>query len=336
MIDMTHERNFLHPDWPDAKWNISGLFVYRPLVNFFTQMMKNHGMAHVINSFHGAPDLLWNGGRVNANVKNYPDAENYFKALNSLGIGVYLTFSNVILEKKHLEDEESNRLLDCLDEKCGLNGVIVVNDLIADYIRKKKPGLKLISSVVKNFIENPKGDIDWYKRMEDRFDQVVVHTDHMFDLDLLDKLDRKKSEILITEGCIYKCPNRAHHQTLNSVFNIAQYEDKKKADEIMEEIKVIRETKCAGGGANLNPEKNTQNLRTCYLDHEDVKTIYDMGFRNLKISGRRMTIYGMAWNILNWVFDPDQAHTFARILYSRIEHKVKTEYTQTAREKGVI
>jgi hypothetical protein len=123
---------------------------------------------------------------------------------------------------------------------------------------------------------------------------------------------------------------------LNSVFNIAQHEDKAKADEVMEEIKDIRETKCAGGGAILNQEKNTELLRSCFLDYKDVKTIYDMGFRNFKISGRRMTIYGMAWNLLYWVFDPDQAYTFARILYSRIEHKVKTEYTKAAREKGAI
>ena len=37
-------------------------------------------------------------------------------------------------------------LLDCLNETCGLNGVIVLNDLLADYIRQKKPGLKLVCS----------------------------------------------------------------------------------------------------------------------------------------------------------------------------------------------
>ncbi|MFC1495148.1 hypothetical protein ACFL6W_07705 [Thermodesulfobacteriota bacterium] len=336
MFDMKREESLLHPDWPEIKWNISGLFNYRPLINFLTQMMRNNGISHVIDSFHGAPDLLWNGGRVNANVTNYPDAENYFKALNSLGIGAYLTFSNAILEKKHLDDPDSNQLLDCLDEKCGLNGVIVLNDLMADYIRGKKPGLKLICSVVKAFIENPKGDIAWYKEMEERFDRVVIHTDHMFDLDLLDKLDRNKAEILITEECIYKCPNRASHQTLNSVYNIAQYEDNENAEEIFEQIKTIRETRCAGGGGVLNKEKNTNNFRSCFLTHEEVKAIYDMGFRKFKISGRRRTIYGMAWNILNFVFNPDLAYTFARILYSRIDQKVKTEFTEAAKKKGVI
>jgi hypothetical protein len=336
MFDMKREESLLHPDWPEIKWNISGMINYRPLVSFLVQMMRNNGISHVLDSFHDSPDLLWNGGRVNAGVKNYPDSEEYFKTLNKLGIGAYLTFSNAILEKKHLSDEESNRLLDCLDEKCGLNGVIVVNNLMADYIRKKKPGLKLICSVVKAFIENPNGDIAWYKEMQKRFDRVVIHTDHMFDLDLLDKLDRNKAEILITEECIYKCPNRAHHQTLNSVYNIAQFEDKAKADEVFEQIKKIRETSCAGGARILDKERNINSRRSCFLTHEEVKTIYDMGFRKFKISGRRGTIYGLAWNVLNFVFNPDLSYTFARILYSRIDQKVKTEFTEVAKKKGVI
>jgi collagenase-like PrtC family protease len=217
-----------------------------------------------------------------------------------------------------------------------LNGVIVLNDLLADYIRQRKPGLKQICSVVKAFIENPRGDIDWYRRMQERFDRVVVHTDHMFDRDLLDQLDRDRAEILITEECIYQCPNRARHQTLNSIYNIAQFEDPEKAKATMQEIKEIREKRCAGGGRILDPERNPRGLRSCYLNHDEVKKIYDMGFRHLKISGRRKTLYGMAWNILNWVFNQDQAYIFARIIYSSIDQKTRTDYTRLAREKGLI
>lgn len=335
-FNMKREGSLLHPFWPEARWNISGLFNYRPLVNFLVQTMRAHGLTHVLESFHDAPDLAWNGGRVNANVPLHPDTATYMQTLNRMGIGVYMTFTNAILEKKHLDDRASNELLDQLDEQCGLNGVIVLNDLLADYIRQRKPGLKQICSVVKAFIENPRGDIDWYRRMQERFDRVVVHTDHMFDRDLLDQLDRDRAEILITEECIYQCPNRARHQTLNSIYNIAQFEDPEKAKATMQEIKEIREKRCAGGGRILDPERNPRGLRSCYLNHDEVKKIYDMGFRHLKISGRRKTLYGMAWNILNWVFNQDQAYIFARIIYSSIDQKTRTDYTRLAREKGLI
>lgn len=336
MFDMKQEGSLLHPYWPEVRWNISGVFNYRPLVKFLVQTMKTHSISHVIESFHGAPDLAWNGGRVNSNVPNFPDTETYIQTLNRLGIGVYITFTNAVLEKRHLDDKKSNELLDRLDEKCGLNGVIVLNDLLADYIRDKKPGLKQVCSVVKSFIENPKGDIGWYRQMEGRFDRVVIHTDHIFDLDLLNKLDRGKAEILITEECRYQCPHRAHHQTLNSIYNIKQFEDKEKARATMEEIIAITKTKCSGGLGILDPARNTKMLRSCYLTHEEAKIIYDMGFRHFKISGRRKTIFGMAWNILNWVFNQEQANTFAGILYSSIEQKIREEYIKIAPKKGIV
>ncbi|MFC1840022.1 hypothetical protein ACFL1N_10605 [Thermodesulfobacteriota bacterium] len=336
MFEMKCEESLLHPDWPEIKWNISGLFNYRLLIGILTNMMKNQGISHVLGSFHGSPDLIWNGGRINANVRNYDDSEKYFKTLNDQGIGVFLTFSNAIMEKKHLDDPDSNQLLDCLDEKCGLNGVIIVNDLMSEYIRKKKPGLKQICSIVKSFIENPKGDIKWYREMENRFDRVVIHTDHIFDLEILDKLDRDKAEILITEECVYKCPNRSHHQTLNSVYNIARNEDEVKAEETLKEIGIIRDTKCAGGQGIISEEKNPDFTRSCYMMHDEVKTIYDLGFRQFKISGRRRTVYGLAWNVLNFVFNPDLAYIFERILYTRIDQKVQAEFTEMARKKGVL
>ena len=335
MFNMQRESSLLHPDWPEVKWNISGLFNYRLLVGFLTQMMKNLNISHVLESFHDAPDLIWNGGRINANVRNYDDAAEYFKTLNNQGIGVFLTFSNAVLEEKHLSDPESNRLLECLDEACGLNSVIVVSDLMSDYVRKKKPGLKQICSIVKSFIENPQGDIEWYQEMQKRFDRVVVHTDHMFDLELLDKLDRSKAEILVTEECVYKCPNRKRHQTLNSIYNIAKAEDAARAEEVFEEIGKIRHDSCAGGQAVLSEEKNPKQMRSCYLMHDEVKTIYDMGFRYFKISGRRRTIYGLAWNVINFVFNPDLRYVFARMLYTRIDQKVKAEFVEVAQKKGV-
>jgi hypothetical protein len=335
MFDMKYNDGLLHPDWPDIRWNITGLINYRLFVGLLTYMMKNQNISHVIGSFHGCPDLMWNGGRVNTKIPDYPDIAGYFKTLNKLGIGVYLTFSNIVLEEKHLADEPSNRMLDCLDESCGLNGVIVVNDLMSDYIRKKKPGLKQTCSIVKSFIENPQGDLDWYREMEKRFDRVVVHTDHMFDAKLLDGLDRDKAEILITEECKFRCPNRIKHQTMNSEFNIARAEGDPKADEIFEAIGSLKKASCAGGSGILNAQKNPRNVRNCYLAHNEVKAIYDMGFRQFKISGRRRTIYGIAWNVINFVFNPDLAPTVARMLYNRVDKKVKEEYVELAQKKGV-
>jgi collagenase-like PrtC family protease len=320
--------SLLHPDWPEIKWNISGLFAHRRFLHFLIHVMKSLNISHVVNSLHGCPDLMWNGGRINRNIPFYPDSADYFKGLNDQGIGVFLTFSNVLLEEKHLSDETSNRLLECLDEKCGLNGIIVVSDVMSDYLRRKKPGLKQILSVLKSFLENPEGNIEWYREMQSRFDRVVVHTDHIFDLDLLDKLDRSKAEILITEECSYKCPNRQRHQTLNSIYNMDG------SKEVYEKIRKINETLCAGGSGVLVEKKNPRRTRTCFLMHDEVKTIYDMGFRNFKISGRRKPSYGLAWNVINFVYNPAVAPAFARTFHGAIHQQIVKDFEKIANKKG--
>jgi hypothetical protein len=327
LFDTKRGDSLLHPDWPEIKWNISGLFVHRRLVHFLVHMMKSLSISHALDSFHGCPEVIWNGGRVNNRVPFYPDSAKYFKSLNDQGIGVFLTFSNMVLEEKHLSDGDSNRLLDCVDESCGLNGVIVASDLLSDYIRRKKPRLNQIASVVKSFLENPEGNIERYREMQKRFDRVVVHTDHIFDLDLLDKLDRSKAEILITEECSHKCPNRQRHQTLISTYNMTR------SKEVLEEIQKMIKTSCAGGAGVLLEKRNVKNARTCFLMHEEVKAIYDMGFRNFKISGRRKPIFGMAWNVINFVYNPSLAPSFARTIYARIDRDIKEEFLKIARKE---
>ena len=330
LFDPRLEDSLLHPDWPEAKWNISGLFAHRRLVHLLVNMMKTWEIGHALEAFHGCPDLIWNGGRVNTNTPKFPDSADYIKFLNDNGTGAFLTFSNLVLEKEHLSDPDSNRLLECLDETSGLNGVIVATDLMADYIREKKPGLKQILSVTRSFIDNPEGNVDWYRQMQQRFDRVVVHTDHIFDLDLLDKLDRSKAEILITEECSYKCPNRQHHQTLNSRYNLTR------SDEVFEELKKIRKTMCGGGAGVLSKKKNIRQVRTCFLKHEEVKAIYDLGFRHFKISGRRKPPYGLAWNVINFVYNPTMAHAFSRAIYMTMHQGIKRDFANLAKKKGLM
>ena len=321
---------WLHPNWPEARWNISGLFIHRKFLSHLFNVMARVKIADAIRSFHDAPDVVWNGGRTNTGVPFYDDTEKFFKQLNDFGVGVYLTFTNPLLEENHLADSESNRLLDCLDESCGLNGVIVASDVLSDYIRKKKPGLRQTSSVVKSYLENPAGKIQWYRDMQKRFDRVVVHTDHMFDLDLLDKLDRSKAEILVTEECIYKCPNRQRHQLMIARYNL----DKSKA--VSQEMQKLKKDICMGGAFAIRNERNIAAPRVVYLTHAEMKTIYDMGFREFKISGRRIPVSQLAWNVIHFLYHPGATHYFATALYKKINLDIVDDFKRVAEHKGVV
>jgi hypothetical protein len=318
-IKTERETSILHPDWPEAKWHISGLYNYRVFLRIFINQMNAHKLIPAIASFHGCPDLPWNGGYLNAGVPN-TDSAKFFDSLNKNNMGAFLSFTNLAIGKEHLANPEANLILEQLDEKCGLNGVVVVSDLLSEYIRNKKPELKQICSYEKGLFENPQGNIDWYKKMQERFDRVIVFPDHVFDLDLLEKLDRDRTEILVNDECVYRCPTRKRHLNVVSRFNI------QRSPKLLEELKDIKQHHCAGEFGIISEKKNPAHVRPGFLRSQELKTIYDMGFRNFRICGRRKSIFGLAWNVTHFVYNPALASIFATVWAHKIDESFKDEF----------
>jgi len=76
---MKYEAGLLHPDWPEIKWNITGLINYRMFVVLLSHIMKQQNISYALDSFHGCPDLLWNGGRLNKKLPDYSDIFDVFQ-----------------------------------------------------------------------------------------------------------------------------------------------------------------------------------------------------------------------------------------------------------------
>ena len=316
MIKTEQEGSAFHPDWPEATWHISGLYNHRIFLIIFINEMYVHNLTHKIGSFHGCPNLIWNGGHLNANVRD-TDSNKFFNTLNKNNMGVFLTFTNLLLEKEHLSNTEANQILEQLDEKCGLNGVVIASDLLSDYIRNKKPGLKQICSFEKGLIENPKGEIDWYKKMQERFDRVIIFPDHLFNLDLLEQLDRDRTEILVNDECVYRCPIRKRHLAAMSRFNVQP------SPRTLEELKDIKQNHCSGELGIISEKKNPAHVRSCFLRYQELKTIYDMGFRNFRICGQRKPIFGLAWDVTHFVYNPALAYIFATVYAHKINENFR-------------
>ncbi|MFH1215004.1 MAG: hypothetical protein V1706_00715 [Pseudomonadota bacterium] len=322
MFTKLHPEHVYHPDWPEARWNISGLLAHRVLVRVFVEQLKRFKINTLIESFHDAPNLVWNGGRPNRDFPLPSDPAAYFKALNDDGIGILFTFTNTLIEKRHLDDRNGNSLLDCLDENCGLNGVIVVSDLLSDHIRSRKPKLRQVSSVLKSFFENPEGKLAWYKLMEGRFDQVVIHPDHLFEPDLIAGLDRNKAEILVNEPCFHGCPHRRYHQTMISRWNMTR------DGEAQEKISELVRTRCLGMGNLLDEGKNPGHGRSCTLSRSELQALHAMGFRKFKISGRQKPSISLAWHMIHYMINPDLAYLVADNIYKSFDLIIKEEFRQ--------
>jgi hypothetical protein len=286
--DMPTGRAALHPLWPDAHWNLSTLFAHDQITYHALAILKDRfGCEPNVDTIHGSPLVLWNSGRI-SRVPPSSSAviEEPLKVFNDMGIGIYFTFSNHLLDENDLADKVCNRLLDMIDNDSGLNGVIVASDLLFSHVRREHPGLKLTASIVKAATENGKGNLDYYRRQTERFDSVMIHTDDGFNYGLLDQLDREKTEILVNENCVRNCGVRAQHYALL-------------ADQQRKGVPYTKQKGC------LMPiqELDGRGLSCNFTDGE-MKRVYDMGFRRFKLQGRGDKTWYYLYDLSRYLLDP--------------------------------
>lgn len=159
-----------------------------------------------ISAAYGSfPNSIWNGGRANYGGINRPIMQKTIEELNKRGIAVRYTFTNPLLEEKHMSDVFCNICLELADN--GKNEVLVNTQVIEDYVRKNYPNFKIISSTTKclrtfDLVEKEL-DKDYYLVV---LDSALNKDDRVFTLEKRDRL-----ELLVDHGCRMNCPNREKH-----------------------------------------------------------------------------------------------------------------------------
>lgn len=293
---------YLNPLWPDAVWDVSGAFTNdRELIGFydFCQQFLKFEPFHIV---HGAPLCEWNSGRVLEHLmRSVQEIRTAGLEYEKRNISVYLTFTNLLLTEKHLNDIMGNALCVFFSKHnpTHRNSVILASDILKEHIRKEYPQLKVVSSILK-ISAGGKGKLDVYKRLADEYDEVMVHPDDVLNYDLLEKIEDKDRHILlINEYCIRNCPLRAYHyNTLSKLslnfmsFDSSDFEKKK-----------------ANNGCNslytllTHPEKNVLALNT-----PEIQKLRDMGFKHFKMQGRgHSNASSILFDLLRLVFRTDQA-----------------------------
>ena len=134
-----------------AVYHLPGLFefydFYRKFLPIYREKTEYFYDWCDIGSIYGAPsDCLWGGGRVEDGECN---PREVLALLEEYGISARLTFSNSLLEEKHLADVRCNALCTLFEKSGAPNGVIVHSELLTAYLRKNYPGLYLVSSTTK-------------------------------------------------------------------------------------------------------------------------------------------------------------------------------------------
>lgn len=232
---------------------------------FFYEDME---MKYLFDSF----PLIWNGGRYIPGGFSMERAKEVIKEINLRGIKLAFTFTNCLLEEKHLEDKDCNEVLEFAASQEVKNSVIINSPLLEEYIRKNYPNIGLILSTTREL----KTVEALNKALDQDYELVVIDYNMNHDWDELAKIkDKKRIEFLVNACCKEQCPVRGEHYRFVSEQQLNNNDPKA--------IEKLGKWNCPSSSANYFTFKNYPN----FMGIEEIRTKYvPMGFEHFKLEGR--------------------------------------------------
>lgn len=165
-----------------------------------------------ITGIYGSFYCPWNGGRMNNdNFLNLQNKIDIVKRINNLGVGVLFTYTNTMIEKRDLYDMYANEDLEIIASN-PLNKIIIVSDLLKEYIHEKYPDIKFVSSITST------------KDNQDNQDYEICvvnasknNTEALFEIE-----DKSRIELLVNSNCVRNCPYEKQHYDNISLVNLGK------------------------------------------------------------------------------------------------------------------
>ena len=241
------------------------------------------------------PNQIWNGGRycggTSADISNI---EETIKAIKALGVPVRFTYTNSLVREEHLNDKHCNFVTDCGHN--GMNEILVNSPLLEEYLRKKYPNYKFISSATRCI-----RDIDKLNELIDSNKYSLVLGDYRdnFNIDYLNKINNKdKVEILINPVCKLDCKLREAHY-----LHISQ---KQIGDEI-----TVPDPECECERFAFHELLTKDSI----IKVDDVYgKYYNMGFKHFKLEGRNNFFIDVIDSYMYYLVKPEYQNEIRNFL----------------------
>ncbi|MCR5640719.1 MAG: hypothetical protein K6G04_05115 [Lachnospiraceae bacterium] len=260
-----------------AVYHLPGLFEFYEFYQVFLPLYEKHREYFYdwceIGSIYGAPgDCLWGGGRVGFGEAN-PAA--VAALMQEYGISPRLTFSNSLLEEKHLSDVQCNALCQQFSNIPGVKtGIILHSDRLLAYLKLTYPNFYYVSSTTKVLRDEKQMEAELQRR-----DFQYVVPDFRLNkaweyLEGLSQEEKAKVEFLCNECCWYDCYDRQ-----------ACYENvsRKSLGEACEDHA------CVSPMADRGYRFSDAMKNPGFIGIEDIQQRYlPKGFYNFKIEGRSL------------------------------------------------
>ena len=276
-----------------AVYHLPGLFEFYELYRAFLPLFRKHRdwfyEESEIGSIYGAPsDCLWGGGRVEDGECN---PREVLALLEEYGISARLTFSNSLLEEKHLADARCNALCTLFEKSGVANGVVVHSELLTAYLRENYPGLYLVSSTTKVLTDFEQLRAET-ARAEFRYVVPDFRLNKAFaQLNTLTDAQKDKTEFLCNECCWFGCKDRKKCYEAVSRKNLG-------LDGM--------EHHCTAPGAQNGYRFSEAMKNPGFICTEEIRSTYlPMGFTNFKIEGRGLGSALILEFLLYYLTKPD-------------------------------
>lgn len=280
-------------------FHIPGFFHHYGFNLLFVEYFKNnrekfYDNIEIGSIFDSFPGCIWDGGRIfgkelDNNLILHPlKIQQIINDFNKYGIPCRFTFSNSLIEEKHLSDPLGNMILQLAYN--GNNQVIVNSPIFEKYIRNNYPKFPLISSTTK-VIRNI---LDLQKELEKDYFLTVVDISFNNEPELFKINHKEKCEILLNDSCDPCCKCREEHYRIHSKINLR------------ENLDTISPFRC------IHPEikeKSFYELLKTNPSHITVEDLYakyvPAGFRHFKTIGRTDDDIAIAEYYLYYMVKPE-------------------------------
>ena len=258
-------------------YHLPGLFEFYELYKAFLPLYRDHREYFYdwceIGSIYGAPDdCLWGGGRVGFGDADPADVAALMK---EYGISSRLTFSNSLLEERHLTDKKCNAICRLFEHNgTEENGIIIYSDLLLDYIKEHYPAFYFISTTTKVLT-----DFKDFEAELNRGDYRFVVPDFRLNKDFgnlnaLPENLKDKVEFLCNECCSFDCKVRK-----TCYENVSR---KSLGEDCKEHI-------CVSPNASAGYRFSDAMKNPAFIGTDDIRNVYaPAGFSNFKIEGRSL------------------------------------------------
>ena len=268
----------------------------------------------IASMFGEFPTSRWNGGRFSGG--DQCDAKyirGVISAINEKGIAVRYTYTNPLLNEYDLKAEYCTFCMKAADN--GMNEVIVVSELLEQYIRETYPAFPITSSTCKEI-----KDMDALNsELQKDYKLVVLDYNLNNRFEVLEKIEKKECcELLVNSCCQPGCPRRGeHYRFIAKQETIALKNRKIPADKQIP----MPCWHCEYG------ENTTLSVIKNYSTHISPEAIWEkyvpMGFQNFKIEGRTANLFLLIDTYVYYLAKPEYRDEVRFLLTTNLQaHKV--------------